>query len=130
MAAKKIYRHRIEITTPENERSMQYGSDLAAVTALLKGVTAEQVIEDVLVAVEAPLWLEIEKVKKLEDVEKKPGCRGFLYPRARWNLFQQSLHTVAYHVPRETEADILPHSLHYHWGMPIFCAGRKHFSIN
>lgn len=55
MAARKIYPHRIEITTPENERSMQYGSDLAAVTALLKGVTAEQVIEEVLVAVEAPL---------------------------------------------------------------------------
>lgn len=55
MAARKIYFHRIEITTPENERSMQYGSDLAAVTALLKGVTAEQVIEEVLVAVEAPL---------------------------------------------------------------------------
>ncbi|MCJ1430242.1 hypothetical protein MMC29_008159 [Sticta canariensis] len=55
MAARKIYPHRIEITTPENERSMQYGSDLAAITALLKGVTAEQVVEEVLVAVEAPL---------------------------------------------------------------------------
>lgn len=55
MAARKIYPHRIEITAPENERSMQYGSDLAAVTALLKDVTAEQVIEEVLLEVEAPL---------------------------------------------------------------------------
>lgn len=55
MAARKIYPHRIEITKPENERSMQYGSNLAAVTALLKNVTAEQVIEEVLDAVEAPL---------------------------------------------------------------------------
>lgn len=77
MAARKIYPHRIEITTPENERSMQYGSDLAAVTALLKGVTAQQVIEEVLVAVEAPLWPEIEKVKKLEDVERNQGVEVF-----------------------------------------------------
>ncbi|MCJ1463514.1 hypothetical protein MMC07_002122 [Pseudocyphellaria aurata] len=55
MAARKIYLHRIEITAPENERSMQYGSDLAAVTALLQDVTAEQIIEEVLVEVEAPL---------------------------------------------------------------------------
>lgn len=34
---------------------MQYGSELAAVAALLDGMTAEQVIEEVLVAVEAPL---------------------------------------------------------------------------
>ena len=55
IAARKIYAHRIEICTPENERSMQYGSELVAVAALLDGVKAEQVIEEVLVAVEAPL---------------------------------------------------------------------------
>ncbi len=34
---------------------MQYGSDLAAVTALLEGMTPETTIEEVLAAVEAPL---------------------------------------------------------------------------
>ncbi|KAA6408637.1 MAG: hypothetical protein FRX48_07719 [Lasallia pustulata] len=55
LAARKIYPHRIAITTPENERSMQYGSDLAAVAAMLEGVTPEQVIDEVLGAVEVPL---------------------------------------------------------------------------
>lgn len=34
---------------------MQYGSELSAVAAMLDGMTAEQVIEEVLVAVEVPL---------------------------------------------------------------------------
>ena len=34
---------------------MQYGSDLAAVAAMLEGVTPEQVIDEVLGAVEVPL---------------------------------------------------------------------------
>lgn len=55
LAARKIYSHRIEITQPENERSMQYGSNLAAVTELLEGVTAETIIEEVLAMVDAPL---------------------------------------------------------------------------
>ncbi|KAL9116944.1 MAG: hypothetical protein Q9187_006523 [Circinaria calcarea] len=55
LAARKIYRHRITIVAPEHERSMQYGSDLTAVAALLEGVTAEQVIEEVLAMVEVPL---------------------------------------------------------------------------
>ncbi|KAK0507808.1 hypothetical protein JMJ35_009697 [Cladonia borealis] len=55
LAARKIYPHRITITSPENERSMQYGSDLEAVKAILEGVRPEDVIEDVLVQVEAPL---------------------------------------------------------------------------
>lgn len=55
LAARKIYPHRIIITAPENERSMQYGSQLAAVAALLDGVTPEQIIEEVIESVEAPL---------------------------------------------------------------------------
>ena len=55
LAARKIYPHRITITSPENERSMQYGSDLEAVKAVLEGVRAEDVIEDVLGEVEGPL---------------------------------------------------------------------------
>lgn len=34
---------------------MQYGSELAAVTAMLEGITPEHVIEEVLAAVEVPL---------------------------------------------------------------------------
>ncbi|KAH8668170.1 hypothetical protein BGZ60DRAFT_45069 [Tricladium varicosporioides] len=48
LAARKIYPHRIHIVKPENERSMQWGSDLDAVAALLEGMTTEDVIEDVL----------------------------------------------------------------------------------
>ncbi|KAI0112693.1 hypothetical protein F4776DRAFT_346490 [Hypoxylon sp. NC0597] len=55
LAVKKVYPHRIRIVTPERERSMQWGSDLAAVEALLEGVNAEYVIEDVLSLVEPPL---------------------------------------------------------------------------
>jgi len=42
---------------PENERSMQYGSDLEAVSALIEDVGPEEVIEDVLgtFGAEAPL---------------------------------------------------------------------------
>ncbi|KAF2873499.1 hypothetical protein BDV95DRAFT_517307 [Massariosphaeria phaeospora] len=55
LAARKTYPHRITITTPENERSMQWGSSLDAVKAVLRGVTVEDVIEEVLESVEAPL---------------------------------------------------------------------------
>ncbi|KAI4261984.1 MAG: hypothetical protein L6R42_002832 [Xanthoria sp. 1 TBL-2021] len=55
IAARKVYPHRIILTVPERDRSLQYGSELAAVKAVLEGVTPEAVIEDVLAAVEAPL---------------------------------------------------------------------------
>lgn len=55
LAFRKIYRHRIQITSPERERSMQYGSDLNAVAALLEDVTPEKVLENVLEAVEVPV---------------------------------------------------------------------------
>ncbi|KAI2471940.1 hypothetical protein F4781DRAFT_385566 [Annulohypoxylon bovei var. microspora] len=55
LAVKKAYAHRIRVTTPEKERSLQWGSEIGAVEALLEGVDAEYVIEDVLGMVEAPL---------------------------------------------------------------------------
>ncbi|KAF2826055.1 hypothetical protein CC86DRAFT_394819 [Ophiobolus disseminans] len=55
LAAGKIYPHRIIITAPENERSMQWGSSLEAVKAVLDGVTVEEVVEEVLQSVEVPL---------------------------------------------------------------------------
>ncbi|KAF2196957.1 hypothetical protein GQ43DRAFT_425567 [Delitschia confertaspora ATCC 74209] len=55
LATRKIYPHRIVITTAENERSMQWGSSLEAVRAILEGVTPEDVIEEVLQSVETPL---------------------------------------------------------------------------
>jgi hypothetical protein len=48
LAARRIYRHRIHIAGPENDRSMQWGSDFEVVEAALKGVTADDIIEDVL----------------------------------------------------------------------------------
>ncbi|KAI1436005.1 hypothetical protein GGR50DRAFT_262588 [Xylaria sp. CBS 124048] len=55
LAARKIYAHRIVIVSPERERSMQWGSDLDAVTAMLEGLQPEDVIEDVLGTVEVPI---------------------------------------------------------------------------
>lgn len=55
LAARKIYGHRISICAPENERSMQYGSDLTAISVLLEDMTAADVVEEVLAAVEEPL---------------------------------------------------------------------------
>jgi hypothetical protein len=55
LAARKVYLHRIQIVKPEAERSMQWGSELAAVEALLEGVGPEEVVEDVLGMVAVPL---------------------------------------------------------------------------
>lgn len=55
LAARKVYPHRITICTPENERSMQWGSDIKAVSAMLDGLTPEDLIEEVLSTVEVPL---------------------------------------------------------------------------
>jgi hypothetical protein len=55
MAARKIYTHRIAIVAPERERSLQWGSELAAIRTLLEGVGPEDVIEDVLDSVTAPI---------------------------------------------------------------------------
>ena len=55
LAAKKVYRHRIKLVTAEDERSMQYGSELTAVEALLDGLTADGIIYEVLNSIEVPL---------------------------------------------------------------------------
>ena len=55
LAVRKIYPHRITIVQPEAERSVQYGSDLKAVSAVLKGYHPSQVIEEVLTSVEIPI---------------------------------------------------------------------------
>ncbi|GAB1314147.1 magnesium chelatase [Madurella fahalii] len=55
LAAKKVYLHRIQVVAdPERERSMQWGSELGAVRALLEGVGPEEVIEDVIGLVAVP----------------------------------------------------------------------------
>ncbi|KAI0193967.1 hypothetical protein EV127DRAFT_422840 [Xylaria flabelliformis] len=55
LAARKIYAHHIVVVPPERERSMQWGSDLEAVKALLEDVQPEDVVEDVLGIVDVPL---------------------------------------------------------------------------
>ena len=55
LAARKVYLHRIRITAPERERSMQWGSRLDAVRALLDGVGPEHVLDEVLAMVPPPL---------------------------------------------------------------------------
>ncbi|KAI1043337.1 hypothetical protein LB505_002032 [Fusarium chuoi] len=55
LAARKVYLHRVQLTSPEKERSMQWGSRLEAVEALLEDIGPEDVIEDVLGMVTAPV---------------------------------------------------------------------------
>ncbi|PFH57419.1 hypothetical protein XA68_15097 [Ophiocordyceps unilateralis] len=55
LATKKVYLHRIRLVSPDRERSLQWGSSLEAVEAVLADVGPEQVIQDVLDAVTAPL---------------------------------------------------------------------------
>jgi hypothetical protein len=55
LAARKVYLHRISITPPNKERSMQWGSKLEAVEAVLADVGPEEVIDDVLELVTAPI---------------------------------------------------------------------------
>ncbi|KAK3686032.1 hypothetical protein B0T22DRAFT_430187 [Podospora appendiculata] len=54
LAARKVYLHRLAVVAPERERSMQWGSELAAVEALLEGVGPEDVVDDVLGMVAVP----------------------------------------------------------------------------
>lgn len=53
-AARKIYLHRLVIVRAEDERSMQWGSERAAVREALAGATPESVVEDVLRTVACP----------------------------------------------------------------------------
>jgi hypothetical protein len=55
LAARKVYTHRLVLATSANERSLLWGSDPEAVEEMLHGITVEDVIEEVLVNVEAPL---------------------------------------------------------------------------
>jgi MoxR-like ATPase len=55
LAVRKVYPHRIVIVRAEDEMSLQWGSSVEAVRQYLEGVGAEDVIEDVLGAVEVPL---------------------------------------------------------------------------
>ncbi|RHZ66468.1 uncharacterized protein CDV56_101686 [Aspergillus thermomutatus] len=54
LAARKAFRHRIVLAKPEDDRSLQYGSDIQAVTKVLAHATPDSVLDGVL-ALEAPL---------------------------------------------------------------------------
>ena len=54
LAARKVFRHRIVVATPDEDRSLQYGSDLKAASYVLEDVTADSILDGVL-ALEPPL---------------------------------------------------------------------------
>ncbi|KAL2826507.1 hypothetical protein BDW59DRAFT_145280 [Aspergillus cavernicola] len=54
LAAQKVFRHRIVVAKPEDDRSLQYGSDLKAVARVLEYATPDTILESVL-TLEAPL---------------------------------------------------------------------------
>lgn len=55
LAARKVYLHRIRMVEPARERSMQWGSELVAIERLLEGWGPEDVVEEVLGMVGAPV---------------------------------------------------------------------------
>lgn len=56
LALRKIYLHRIRVVRdPSKERSVQWGSDVAAVEQLLEGLTPEEILEDVVEQVDMPV---------------------------------------------------------------------------
>jgi len=55
LAVRKVYPHRLKLTTVQSERSLQWGSNPEAIRELLNGVTIDDAIEDVLASVETPL---------------------------------------------------------------------------
>ncbi|KAJ6006075.1 hypothetical protein N7451_004019 [Penicillium sp. IBT 35674x] len=54
LAARKVFRHRIVVASPGDDRSLQYGSDLAAVSCVLVDVTPDSILDGVL-ELEPPL---------------------------------------------------------------------------
>ncbi|KAJ5690021.1 hypothetical protein N7462_004413 [Penicillium macrosclerotiorum] len=54
LAARKVFRHRIIVTTPRDDRSLQYGSDMGAVSHVLVHVTPDSILDGVL-ALEPPI---------------------------------------------------------------------------
>ncbi|CAG7928850.1 unnamed protein product [Penicillium olsonii] len=54
LAARKVFRHRIIVTAPGEDRSLQYGSNIHAVSHVLAEVTADSILDGVL-ALEPPL---------------------------------------------------------------------------
>jgi hypothetical protein len=54
LAARKVFRHRIIVTPPGEDRSLQYGSNLHAVSDVLADVTPDSILDGVL-ALEPPL---------------------------------------------------------------------------
>ncbi|KAJ5098699.1 hypothetical protein N7532_005700 [Penicillium argentinense] len=54
LAARKVFRHRIVVAKPEDDRSLQYGSDLGAVSQVLDNVTPDSILDGVL-ALEPPI---------------------------------------------------------------------------
>ena len=54
LAARKTFSHRLEIPTPEKERSFQYGSDLSTINEFLAEITPESVIDEALTSLEPP----------------------------------------------------------------------------
>jgi hypothetical protein len=55
IAAKKTFSHRTIMATPDRDRSLQYGSEINAVSRILEEETQETVVESVVDSIEPPL---------------------------------------------------------------------------
>ena len=55
LATKKVFLHRIVLAKPEDDRSLQYGSDLEAVAQVLSNVTPETILDNVLSEIDVPV---------------------------------------------------------------------------
>jgi len=55
LAMRKVYPHRLQLVSPEREKSVQWGSEIEAVREVMNGLTVEDVIGMVLQSVATPL---------------------------------------------------------------------------
>jgi MoxR-like ATPase len=55
LAARKIYPHRLRISSPSRDRALLYGGELKATREWYTDLTVDDILEEVLSSVEAPL---------------------------------------------------------------------------
>ena len=55
IAAQKVYTHRIEVASPAQERSFQYGSTLEAIQEALQGITPENITDTAISQIQQPI---------------------------------------------------------------------------
>ncbi|KJX98310.1 hypothetical protein TI39_contig418g00007 [Zymoseptoria brevis] len=92
LAARKVYLHRLILATPQNEKSLLWGSETEAIQELLDGVTVEDVIEDVLDNISAFDFVNDDQIFQRTSKMQLPifiAClffMGFVVTASSWSI--------------------------------------------